>query len=613
VTAETGPAAGSDQAIGSDQDTGSDPAAEPDQATEPDPAAENDLAVAVLDALLRENVAGLAGHVKEAGPGPVLTLPGLPALPLEPDGFLADFRIRRPAPPVTLADVHKTLRALADPEDQPGIEALAQECREALAAHHLRDQERPRVTRALLRRQPPAWCGVTGQLGYDTLAAVQPHPAYPTAAARPGFTEDDALAHAPEYQPEFPLGWVALPRETITRPAGPPLPAWWPRPSDVGLPATLDAGHDLFPVHPLTARQALARALTEAGLPPARLMAPGRRLTVTPTLSTRTVAVTGQPGVHLKLPLPTSTVGRLNRRAIVPGTLADGALVRAIIAGIAPASLLLADESRWAHAGHPFLGYLMRQFPDGLDRCHVVPLAALLAPRPALPGSGGPGRELVITGLARQHGDGTVTGLFRNYLDLLFGLQVGLFVRFGIALESHPQNAALVLDPDHPGCPLRLLVKDFDGALIHHQRLAAAIPAAPEPAAFADPRLLTGSDDALADVFITITVHLCAGALAFGLARAGQAPLPLLLGLVRDALARALGRYPGHPAAEVLRARVLGADRLPGQAMLTAGTLRTRARSGGADINKVHGTTGPNYLKHAPAAPGGAALARSVR
>ncbi|HEY2521052.1 MAG TPA: IucA/IucC family protein [Streptosporangiaceae bacterium] len=578
--------------------------AEQDPATESDPATEADLALAVLDALLRENFAGLAGNINDTGPDPVLTLPGLPALPLEPDGFLTDFRIRRPAPPITLADVHQTLRTLTDPEDRPGVEAFADECRDALAAHHLRDQEVARVTRALIRRQPPAWCGVTGQVGYDTLAAVQPHPAYPTAAARPGFSDDDALAHAPEYQPEFPLAWVAVPREAVTR-GGPPPPAWWPRPSDVGLAAALDPGHDVFPVHPVTARRVLAQALAEAGLPAVRLIAPGRRLRVAPTLSTRTVAVTGQPGVHLKLPLPTSTLGRLNRRAIVPGTLADGALVRAIVAGIAPDRLLLADESRWAHAGHPFLGYLLRQFPDGLDRCHVVPLAALLAPRPTL---AGPGRDLVITDLARQHGDGTVIGLFRDYLDLLFGLQVGLFVRFGLALESHQQNAALVLDPDEPGHPLRLLVKDFDGALIHHHRLAAAVPGVPGPGAFADARLLTSSDDALADVFITITVHLCAGALAFGLARAGQAPLPALLGLVRDSLARALGRYPGHPAAEALRARVLDADRLPGKAMLTAGTLQSKARSGARDINKFYGTTGPNYLKNLPAGPGDAVL-----
>jgi siderophore synthetase component len=571
---------------------------------EPDPsAAESELAAAVLDALLRENVAGVATHVQDAdtqdaGPEPVLALPGLPALALAPDGFLADFRIRRPAPPITLAQVHRTLGTLAAPEDQPEMEALAQECRQALAAHHLRVQEAPRVTRALLRRQPAAWCGVTGQLGYDTLAAAQPHPAHPTAAARPGFSDDDARDYAPEYQPEFPLAWVALPREVVTR-GGPPPPPWWPRPSDVGLLPALDGGHDLFPVHPLTARRVLAPALAEAGLPAARLMAPGRRLKVTPTLSARTVAVTGQPGVHLTLPLPTSTRGRPNRRAITPGTLADGALVRSIVAGIAPDSLLLADESRYAHAGHRYLGYLMRQFPAGLDHCHVVPLAALLAPRPALPGpddddgdDGGDGgrrhpAELVLAHLARQHGDGTVIGLFRDYLDLLFGLQAGLFVRFGIALGSHQQNAALVLDPDGPGRPLRLLVKDFGGALLHHPRLAAALAAtgapAPEPAAFADQRLLTGSDDALADVFITITVHLGAGALAFGLAGAGLAPPPALLGLVRDRLARALDRYPGHPAAGVLRARVLDADRLPGPAMFSG----------------FSGTSGPNYLKHA--------------
>jgi len=50
-------------------------------------------------------------------------------------------------------------------------------------------------------------------------------------------------------------------------------------------------------------------------------------------------------------------------------------------------------------------------------------------------------------------------------------------------------------------------------------------------------------------VFITITVHLGAGALAFGLARQGRAELAELLDLIRGALARALDRYPGHPAA----------------------------------------------------------------
>jgi siderophore synthetase component len=148
-----------------------------------------------------------------------------------------------------------------------------------------------------------------------------------------------------------------------------------------------------------------------------------------------------------------------------------------------------------------------------------------------------------------------------------------------------------------PGPP-RLLVKDLDGALIHLPRLTAALGRdAPGPGAFDDPRLLTTSDHALADVFITITVHLCAGALAFGLARRGAAPLADLLALVRRELTTALDRHAGWPATARLRAWLLDADRLPGKSMLTAGTLVAKSRTGASDINKFYGTDGPNYLK----------------
>jgi hypothetical protein len=381
------------------------------------------------------------------------------------------------------------------------------------------------------------------------------------------------------------------------------------------------------------------------------VVAPGTALRVTPTLSTRTVAVTSQPDAHLKLPLPTSTLGLLNRRSIGAGTLVDGALVRGLLAAARRGDpqlrgLLLADESSYAHAGHPFLGYLLRRLPAGLDRHRIVPVAALLAPSPGaspFPGAGqgsgpglssgtgqspgtgpGPGdaetgRPLVLEELADWAWDGDLTGLFTAYLRLLFCVQVRLFAEYGIVLESHQQNAALAVRPPTvqagqdagrsaavgrgagaDGAPdrLGLLVKDFDGALINLSRLRAALGrGAPEAAAFADPRLLTTSDDALADVFITITLHLCAGALAFGLARAGAAPLPDLLALVRRELVAALDQQAGSPAAALLRARVLDADRLPGKSMVTAGTLVAKSRTGASDINKFYGTNGPNYLK----------------
>ena len=584
---------------------------------------ERELAARVLDTLLREDYGGLSRLVLDlpAGGGQVLDLPSGdgghgPVLPLERDGFLADLRIRRsaasaPCPPLTLDDVAAALAYISDPLDGAGVAAFAAECREALATLRLRERHLPAAQRRLGQRWqagPDALSGPRGLLAYESLAATLPHPAYPTTESRPGFSDDDSLRYAPEYAPEFELRWVAVPRSSLVAAGRPDRPPGWPAPPEVGLPESIAATHELMPVHPLTARDALASALAETGTSAdgGTSVAPGTSLCVTPTLSIRTVAVSDRPDEHVKLPLPTSTLGRLNRRSIQPGTLADGALVRGVLAAAVRADrlladgLLLADEGSYAHAGHPYLGYLLRRLPPGLGRCRIVPVAALLA---ASPVTGlGTGRPMVIEELAGWAGYRDLAGLFADYLAVLFGVHVRLFARYGIALEAHQQNTALVLGPpgDAPG--LRLLVKDFDGTLIHVPRLAAALGRdAPDGPAFADQRLLTRSDDALADVFITITVHLCAGALAFGLARRGAAPLPDLLALVRRELTAALDEHARWPATAVLRARVLDADRLPGKSMVTAGTLMAKARTGASDINKFYGTNGPNYLK-APAA-----------
>jgi siderophore synthetase component len=597
------------------------------------------LAARIIDTLLREGYGGLPGRVRRDDGGVALDLPGGSGgrdrtLLLEQDGFLADFRLLRtaaglPAQALTLDDVDAAVAAVSDPRDQDGVGAFAAECRQALAALRLRERHRPAVLgriAAAWRADPGLRSGPPGLPGYEALAAGLPHPAYPTSESRLGFGDEDSLRYAPEYYPQFSLRWVGVPRSRLTVAGRPTLPPPdWPAMRETGLAEALAATHDLLPVHPLTAAGQLARSLAEAGLtgPPGTatgaVLAPGACLRVTPTLSTRTVALIGQPGTHLKLPLPASTLGLLNRRSIGPGTLADGALVQRILAAARRGDprlggLLLADESSYAHAGHPFLGYLLRRLPAGLDRDRIVPVAALLAPSPeAGPGTG---RPLVIEELARWAGHHDLAGLFTEYLRLLFRVQVRLFTRYGIALESHQQNAALVLgrpagpDPDVAGGDevpgagpgrLRLLVKDFDGALIHLPRLTAALgPAAPAEAAFADRRLLTSSDDALADVFITITVHLCAGALAFGLAERGAAPLPDLLALIRRELTAALDSEAAGPAAALLRSRVLDADRLPGKSMVTAGTLVAKSRTGASDINKFYGTNGPNYLKDVP-------------
>jgi siderophore synthetase component len=298
----------------------------------------------------------------------------------------------------------------------------------------------------------------------------------------------------------------------------------------------------------------------------------GPAVTVRPTLSMRTVAVGARE--QLKLPLPTSTLGLRNRRVIMPGTLADGALVERVLRDVVAreeAPVLLADEQTYGHADDPLRGYLLRRMPaDG------VPVAALLARTPE-------GRHVV------EELTGDVAAFFGDYLDALFGWNVPLLTRYGIALEAHQQNVSIV-----PGTPLRLMIKDNDGALIDLRRLGDALGHAPDAAEFADPRLLSADPEAAARVFVTITVHLCAGAIAFGLAERGLLPLEAGLGLVRDRLDAALA---AHDDTGFLRARTLDADRLPGKAMITAGTLVGKDRTGAEDINKHYGPPGPNYLK----------------
>jgi hypothetical protein len=478
---------------------------------------EPELAARIIDALLRENYGGLADRATD---GTCLRLDDGTILPLEPDGFQAPYRVRRQA--LTIADALRILDAIADPRDAAGIAAFKTECRQALKEMRLRATY-PLAT------------------GYDAVAAALPHPVYPASPCHPGLSDDDVLRYAPEFSPGFELNWAAVSDVTETATA----PPWWPSHDVIGLRP--GDGTHLFPVHPLTARDAL---------PPRAVLAPRTHLHVRPTLSMRTVTVT--PNEHLKLPVPVATLGMRNFRSLVPRTLADGALVHTILTSVAEQvdGLVLADDSGYAHADHPFLGYLHRRIPPGAE--NAIPVAAINAP-----------------GVIADR-----DSFLKAYFDLLFRVHVRLVARYGIALEAHQQNAAVI-----PGDPMRLMVKDYDGTLIHLRRLTDALGEdAPPAAAFADKRMITSSDDALNAVFITIVLHLCTGAIAV---------TPAERALASAALAEALD---SEPAAAPLR-RALAADRLPVKAMVTAGTLVDKVRTGASDINKFYLTTGPNYLR----------------
>ncbi|MER7175227.1 IucA/IucC family protein [Streptomyces mesophilus] len=587
----------------------------------------SELTLRVLSALLREDVVGLRTRstVLRHADGPWLRLssadghdslppsayghepPSSPAdgpdtllLPVVEDGFQSEYGARLPyllreSDGARLSDTDSILAALkpfADPEDRGGFDAFAEECRQTLATMRLHARGHAGVLRGLTARHgtdPARWTGLGGGLAYDTLAAHLDHPVYPTARGRSGLDDSQLRAYAPEFHPRFTLRWLALPKDALT--SSGELPGFWPTPADLGLPA-LTRTHLALPVHPLTVGGPLRDALLATGLDAQAVLAERPYAEVVPTLSMRTVALADDPAQHLKLPLATATLGLRNRRTIKPGTLVDGAAGQRLIETVLAREprfqgvILHADESRYAHAGHELLAVLLRSCPAGLDNAVVLPMAALL--------SRAPGGRLLIDPLAERFYGGDPVALVDACLTLLFDWGTTLFT-YGIALESHQQNISLVLDEHEGRTRLRLLFKDNDGPRINRLRLRSALGQdTPDEGEFDDARTFGDTDDAVTALFTTITVHLCAGAYAFGLARHGRAPLDELLALVRARLAQAVARMDAGPGA-VLRGHVLDAERLPIKAMVTAGSLLSKERSGAADINK-HYTTGPNYL-----------------
>ncbi|MEV7923766.1 IucA/IucC family protein [Kitasatospora sp. NPDC088779] len=562
--------------------------------------ADEQLTLRVLSALLREDVLGLRtrGAVEDRADGAWFTVADAElALPVAVEGFQCEYAARLPLLELAgrrltgLDVIVAALAGLAEAEDRPGWDAFAEECRQTLATMELHERARPEVhTRLtdLYGEDPADWTGLAAALGHDTLAAYLDHPVYPTARGRSGLTEHQLSSYAPEFHPAFELRWLAVPTDALTTHGRRPLPSWWPTPAWLGLAdACPGDGWTTLPVHPLTVGAPLDEALEAVGLADRAVLAERPYLTVVPTLSMRTVAVADDPACHLKLPLATATLGRLNRRTIKPGTLLDGAAGQRLIEAVLAREprfagrVLHADEQTWAHAGHELLAVLLRRYPAGLERAVTVPLAALLAPAP--------GGRLVLDHLADRFHDGDQLAFYDSLLELLLDWQTTLF-DYGIALESHQQNTSLVLDGDG----LRLLYKDDDGPRVHTARMTARLgELAPTRADFDDARIFGDDDRALTDLFTTITGHLCTGALAFGLAEHRRAELTDVLTLLRKRLAEAVDRI--GPAGEPLRTDLLEAERLPVKAMVSAGTLLSKQRSGAADINK-HYTSGPNYL-----------------
>ena len=441
------------------------------------------------------------------------------------------------------AELARRMIDAAAPEATPVREATKRRLLDGL--HRSREHARARVARPFdptpIELERSLWHG---------------HPFHPLAKSVDGFSEADTDSYAPERAAAFRLRWLI---------ADPDLAATLWRDPDgerrvsaalarlSGLPDDRIAGRVLIPCHPWQA----ARLETNPAL--AALVADGR-LTLTPpsgalvapTSSVRTVFAEGE-NLFLKLPLAAriTNFARTNSRTHLARSMAASRALAALRDTVSACGLDILSEPGALRLDHGELdavtGVLVREGPS---RSAFV-VAGLLEPAPhdGLPILAAMGCPLSRPGEAERW--------LRAYTRTALLPPLRLFARTGISLEAHAQNSLLVLKD---GLPVRLVVRDLEGASIDPERFQGLVPGLE-----LDPAVLYGAQEAWERLLYYLVVNQVAHVVATvaRAARIGEAPL-------WRAVAETLAGAVEDDATAALVAKLLSAPTLPAKANLAS-------------------------------------------
>jgi siderophore synthetase component len=174
-----------------------------------------------------------------------------------------------------------------------------------------------------------------------------------------------------------------------------------------------------------------------------------------------------------------------------------------------------------------------------------------------------------------------------------------LWLKYGIALESNQQNAILAY---HQDSRLSLVMKDNDSARLLLSRYQASLSKAEalehDAAQLIDRRIIVNDDQALAQMFTTITLQLDIAAIIEAIAEAGMAPAWQLYRQLRDCLIDQLASLQAQGIeTDYARNYLLNQPMLPVKYLLCSGSLLSKAQSGATDVNKFYGQSAPNFLR----------------
>ncbi|VVE55792.1 Aerobactin synthase [Pandoraea horticolens] len=325
------------------------------------------------------------------------------------------------------------------------------------------------------------------------------HPWHPGHKARLGLTPAQVMSLSPECEARVQVGVaaVAVHRLSVTTMEGTTAYNDWFAET---FPAQIakfrlsleQRGLALeewlpLPVHPwqrdATLRKIFASELASGDL----IFLPDVFIAAHPTMSFRTVAATDARGGPM-LKLPVSMRLTSVERTVSPKSAVMGPRVSTLIESILSAdsdlasTLSIVPERHGLHFIDPddnrarHLSMIVRDTPTAYvpeGQC-LLPVGALFTPDFTADMSSAGAPTLLDTVLARQaYGSRAerAARFFDAYLRAAIPAIVGLYLRYGIALEAHQQNTFIAIDA--VGMPKRLVVRDFGDVKIASPALEA--------------------------------------------------------------------------------------------------------------------------------------------
>jgi len=335
---------------------------------------------------------------------------------------------------------------------------------------------------------------INADLFFEQWAAVG-HLYHPCSKTKLGLLPNDVLRYGPEFKGGAQVRLAAVRKEFLEVECSDArglglhewlkenypewVATWQARLTEAGL-----AQDDYLPMpmHPWQAEHAVPQRFAHELEENHIALLDGPEQNLASTMSFRTMAPRQGQACHVKLPVAVQATSAV--RTVSPASVHTGPKVSRILNKIRQRdnrigeNLRVLSEYLGAHFARPgmihdddcrFLSVLFRQNPASATQKGETALAvaALFVTSPLNQ------KPLIaeIMTAAGVKGEEQVLSYFRDYVDVVLTGHLDLYLKYGIALEAHQQNALAVFDENHR--PRAMMARDFGGVRIYAPQLKA--------------------------------------------------------------------------------------------------------------------------------------------